>query len=185
MKIILVLLSLLLPIQNLNREQVTLDHCIDGDTASVIVKGKKQSVRFLAIDAPEYTKEIEAYGKESTDFVCDSLMNVSTIELEYDGAREDKYGRLLAWVFVDDELLQYQIVRNGLAEVAYIYDDYRYVEELYTAQDKARNEGLNIWSDTEYNASEFDLNYIFAVVVALGLSLLRYAIKRQSKKRFR
>ncbi|OCN05113.1 hypothetical protein A4S06_01650 [Erysipelotrichaceae bacterium MTC7] len=185
MKVFLLFITLCFPLQVIPREQVTLDHCIDGDTASFIVDGKKQSVRFLAIDAPEYTKEIEPYGKESTDFVCDALLDASKIELEYDGARNDKYGRLLAWIFIDNELLQYQIVEQGLAEVAYIYDDYRYVDDLYKVQNKAKDKKLQIWSTDDTKSPQIDIEYIIAVVVAVGLSLLRYRFKRQSKKRFR
>ena len=57
------------------------------------------------------------------------MTNAAKIELELnvDGDSKDKYGRLLAWVFVDGELLQEQIAREGLVEKFYDYGyDYTY-----------------------------------------------------------
>ena len=50
------------------RFEVTLDKCVDGDTAWFNVDGKKTKVRFLYIDTPESTNEIEPYGKEASEY---------------------------------------------------------------------------------------------------------------------
>ncbi|UPU39035.1 thermonuclease family protein [Erysipelothrix sp. Poltava] len=42
----------------------------------------------------------------------------------------DKYGRVIAWVYVDDALLQELLVSGGFAKVKYIYGDYLYVDKL-------------------------------------------------------
>ena len=92
------------------------------------------------------------------------------IELEYDEGsdREDKYGRQLAWVFVDGELLQRELVAQGLAEVKYIYGDYAYTEELYQIQEQAKRERLRIWSDeTDESGSE-----LVMIITILGVILI-------------
>lgn len=123
--------------------------CTDGDTAHFLVDGRDTTVRFLAIDTPEYTKEKEAYGKEASEFTCNALNDAEKIELEYDDGSQktDKYGRELAWVFVDGTLLQKELVQAGLAQVTYIYGDYQYTDELYQVQEQAKKEQLNIWSN--------------------------------------
>ena len=78
-----------------------------GKPSILINKGK-----IVAIDTPESTNEIEYYGKESSEFTCNSLKNAKTITLEYENNKKDKYDRTLAWIFVDDKLLQSEIIKN-------------------------------------------------------------------------
>ena len=66
--------------------------------------------------------------------------------MEYEKEKDDKYGRCLAWVFVDDELLQEQLIQKGYAKVAYLYGDYKYTSRLQEAEKKAKAERLGIWS---------------------------------------
>ena len=128
----------------------TLSVCVDGDTAKFMVDGQETSVRFLAIDTPETVKpgtEVQEFGKEASNFTCDALKNAEQIRLEFEeDNKTDKYGRLLAWIFVDDKLLQEELVKQGLAKVAYIYDDYKYTYLLESAEKTAKNEKINIWN---------------------------------------
>ena len=117
---------------------VKLTKCVDGDTAWFNIDGVNTKVRFLAIDTPESTNEVEYYGKESSEFTCNSLKNAKTITLEYENNKKDKYDRTLAWIFVDDKLLQSEIIKNGYGEVKYIYDDYKYTDILYENQKYAQ-----------------------------------------------
>ncbi len=135
-------------------EEVTFSKCIDGDTAKLIVQGKEKTVRFLAINTPEVAsnlKDEEPYGKEASDYTCNALKNAHKITLEYDGNsdKEDKYGRILAFVFVDDELLESKLISNGYAKVDYIYGDYNHLEDLKKEEEKAKNKKIGIWSEEE------------------------------------
>ena len=130
-----------------NKDEVHLERCVDGDTAWFEVDGESFKTRFLAIDAPEYTKKIEPWGKEASEMTCALLKEADKIELESDpnADRTDDYDRKLVWVFVDGELLQETLVREGLAEVTYLYDDYKYTDVLFKTQDLAKEEHLGIW----------------------------------------
>lgn len=177
--VILCLLFMVSPTSAAEQEVVTLDHCIDGDTAGLIVKGEQESVRFLAIDTPEYTKEKEPYGKEASNFVCNALEQAEQITLEYEPTNDrDKYGRLLAWVFVDGALLQEKVISEGLAEVAYIYDDYKYTDRLYEAQDVAKKEKLNLWSGEE----PVDYTTYIGSGVVVVLMILVLSFKKKGKR---
>lgn len=149
--ITLLLMLTLVPALANTRKTVQFSKCTDGDTAHFLMDGEDITVRFLAIDTPEYTKEKEPYGKEASEYTCSAISNATQIELEYDDGSDtsDKYGRHLAWVYVDGRLLQKELVQEGLAEVAYLYGDYAYTDELYEAQEQAKNKGLNIWSGEE------------------------------------
>ena len=141
-------------------EIVTLDKSVDGDTANgTTSSGTVYKTRFLAVDTPETvhpTKEVEAYGKEASDYTCETLTNAKEIKLEYDdnSDREDKYGRTLAWVWVDGVLLQQSLVEKGLAEVAYLYDDYQYTSLLQDAEVVAKANKVGQWSDEEPSSEE-------------------------------
>ena len=135
-----------------DKEVVTLDKCVDGDTASFIINGKKKKVRFLGIDTPESVhpyKEVEEYGKDASEYTCYILKNANTLELSYENnlSKTDKYGRILAWVWADDDLVQKKLVSIGYAEVKYIYANYSKLDELIKAQENARTKRLGIWYD--------------------------------------
>ncbi len=132
-------------------QEVSFVRCVDGDTAVFLVDGEETKFRFLAIDTPETvhpTKEVEAYGENASEYTCNKLSNASKIVVEYENSNKtDKYGRSLAWIWVDDSLLQKELVSVGYAEVAYIYGTYRYTESLCLIQKSARENALGLWQD--------------------------------------
>ena len=75
--------------------------------------------------------------------------DAKTIELEYDvdSDKEDKYNRLLAWVFVDGELLQDMLIQGGYAEVAYLYGNYKYTSLLQDHQTVVETKKIGIWNE--------------------------------------
>ncbi len=143
-----------------NTEIVTLEACVDGDTARFLnQKEETMKTRFLAIDTPETvhpTKEEEPFGKDASDYTCEMLTNAEEIKLEYDENSDetDYYGRRLAWVFVDGVLLQDLLVKNGYAEVTYLYDDYKYTSLLQESESIAKTKQIGIWSIEEEKQEE-------------------------------
>lgn len=158
-KIILIICLLYLFIPNIyasERETVTFSKCVDGDTIKVLIDKKEYTVRFLAVDTPESvhpTKDVEYYGKEASEYTCNKVKNAKKLELEYDqnSDKQDKYDRLLAWIFTDDELLQASLVELGYAKVAYLYGDYKYTDILKAKQELASAKSIGIWNTEELN----------------------------------
>lgn len=89
---------------------VKLTKCVDGDTAYFTKTGK---TRFLYVDTPESTNQIEPYGKAASSYTCTLLKQAKKIELQYDGPKKDKYGRTLAWVWVEGKLLEKLLIQKG------------------------------------------------------------------------
>jgi len=149
MKKVLLFISVFLFAFNVNAlstSDVTLKSCIDGDTANFIVDGEEIKARFLSINTPEYEKE--EYGKEASNYTCKLLKEAKSITLEFDLlATTDKYDRVLVWVWVDKDLLQEKLVSEGYAEVAYVYDKYKYADSLCLVQQDAIKKKKNIWSN--------------------------------------
>lgn len=134
-----------------NKFKVKLDKCVDGDTAKFIIDGEVKTVRFLSVNTPEIAhggNEGEVYGDEASEYTCNLLSNAKSIKLQYDPKSDetDKYGRVLAWVFVDDELLQEKLISDGMAEVKYVYDDYMYTADLKKLEVNAKNNKIGMWA---------------------------------------
>ncbi len=154
MKKILIILSILIVSINTvyAKEVVKFSKCVDGDTIKVEIDGEVKTVRFLAVDTPESvhpTKGMEYYGKEASNYTCEAVTKAKKIELEYDdnSDKEDKYDRLLAWVWVDDVLLQDELIKNGYAEVTYLYGDYKYTSLLQDHQAITEAKKIGIWNE--------------------------------------
>ncbi len=124
--------------------EVEVTSVVDGDTIKVIYKGEEVTVRLLYIDTPEATKEVEVYGYEATDTLKSFINNADSVYLEFDGAREDKYGRLLAWVWVDDLLVQEVLTKIGLVEDFYDYGNYKYEDIINNAMNYAKDNDVKI-----------------------------------------
>jgi len=95
-KILIILITLFINIGSIyasERQIVTLNKCVDGDTAWFNLNNETIKTRFLAIDTPESTNKIEEYGKEASSYTCNLLTNASVIEIEYDenSDKTDKY----------------------------------------------------------------------------------------------
>ena len=153
-KYIILLIILLLPINvnALEKKEVLFSSCIDGDTAVFKMNKRNIKVRFLAVDAPElkhFDTEEQPYAKEASNYTCKKLKNAKKIELEFDekSKKKDKYNRYLAWVFIDDKLLQNELVKNGYVKVTYLYDDYKYIDVLKKSEEKAKQSKKGIYND--------------------------------------
>lgn len=148
----------------LSKKEVKFSKCVDGDTARVILNKEEIKVRFLAIDTPESvhpTKEEEQFGKEASEYTCEKLKNAKTILIEYDpeSDKTDKYDRHLVWIYVDDILLQKDLIEKGYAKVAYLYGDYLYTDELKEVEEVAKKSGVGIWSDSTNQEKEENEEY--------------------------
>ena len=180
------------------KETVKYASCVDGDTIKVYINNEEKTIRLLAIDTPESVKpdtEVEYYGKEASEYTCNKIKKAKKIELEYDDNSDkyDKYDRILAWVFIDGKLLQTDLVENGYAEVAYLYNDYKYTDILKEKQELASAKGLGIWNTIakkEYDKSiSTDISNIeedygnIEVLIITGLFLLFVFISKTVLKK--
>lgn len=181
MKFIYAIFISLLFIVNVNAQklEVTLDSCVDGDTAWFILNNERIKTRFLAIDTPESTTKKEPYGKEASDFTCNILSNANKIEIEYDPNSDklDKYDRHLVWVFVDDTLLQDLIIKKGVGKVAYLYDDYQYTYILEASELIAKTSKIGIWSDTN------DYLYVILSIIIFVIILIICIFNKKVRKK--
>jgi len=123
-------------------ETAIVSRVVDGDTI-VLVGGDR--VRLLGINTPEQGQHLylEA-GQRLEELVLDE-----TVLLESDVTDKDKYDRQLRYVYIDGddgyENVNVRMVGEGFASVYIIEPDHRHVEELMTAEEFAREQGLGVW----------------------------------------
>ena len=121
---------------NTQRYLATLERCTDGDTARFLVEGESISVRFLSIDTPELARDglaAQPYAQEAANLACTHLQKADEILLELDPYQDsqDRYGRWLAYVWVDEVLLQEILIEAGLADLRYAHEVSLYDDQLH------------------------------------------------------
>ena len=185
-----------------NKIEVELVGTVDGDTAKFKMNGEQITVRFLGINTKETVDpEIgeEAWGKEASNFTKEKLENATKIELEFDSSTDekDKYNRYLAWIWVDDELLQNSLVESGLAENYMLKNNYKYAGILQESEENAKNNKLGIWSDEtnniqnnenntiEGNKTDIEDNNLLYMIISITIVLIIsiFNITHNTKKR--
>lgn len=102
---------------------------IDGDTINVLIDGRSYRVRYIGIDTPE--RDEVCFG-EATDANA-TYVSGQTVRLVQDTSNTDRYDRLLRYVYLDEVLVNAELVAGGWAESKrYAPDDelYNYLERL-------------------------------------------------------
>lgn len=131
--------------------RVTQYRVVDGDTYELQLAGQREpiKVRALLIDTPELHPQVEPYAKAAKKRVEQLLDHAQTIQIEYEGAKTDRYGRHLAHIWVDDRLLQEQLVSEGLAIPRYIHylPNSRYASAVRQAGQYAKAHHIGVWKD--------------------------------------
>lgn len=188
MKIIILLILSFLNINSVSaKELVTFHSCVDGDTFHVTINNEKQTIRMIAIDTPETVhpkKEDEYYGKEASEYTCNKVKNADKIEIEYDenADKKDKYNRIIAWVFVDDILLQNDLIEKGYAKLGYLYDDYKYTHILEKSQELASANNIGMWSEYEGTEEKTYSQKEIIIIIVLIIIILFSSNKKITKK---
>ncbi len=156
-KYLFIMILLVLPISTFaldSENEVALSNCSDENSARFVLGTEELKVKFIGIQSEalvEGTENDEVKEVNVSDYVCSLLKNAKKIKLVYepDINNKDKYGRTYSWVFVDDILLQENLVQKGYAKVAFLYDDYKYNDELLSAEKTAKEEKIGVWREKE------------------------------------
>jgi len=134
---------------------------IDGDTMRIIVNGKEETVRLLLVDTPETvhpTKPVQPFGPEASQYAKEMLTG-KEVEIELDVRERDKFGRLLAYLYINGQMFNEMLLENGLARVAYVYPpNTKYVDRFKEIEKKAKQKEKGIWSIENYVTEDEGFN---------------------------
>jgi micrococcal nuclease len=115
---------------------------IDGDTIE-LESGER--VRYLLVDTPESTSDVECWGPEAKE-ANRVLVEGQIVELEYDEECTDGYERLLAYVSLDGRLVNEVIIERGHGCVLHIPPNGEdRVEAMRAAEEHARQHRNGLW----------------------------------------
>lgn len=149
---------------------VTVAYYVDGDTTGFnysntaeiqkldVSQGTK--MRYQNIDTPEsYEGNIQEFGLVAKAYTKSRLSSAGRIRVQSveDGSVKETFDRMLGWVWADDHLLNFDIVKRGYSNVAFsavdimTYKDVSYTNFLYHAQLYAQKRGLGIHGEVDPN----------------------------------
>ncbi|HEX2439996.1 MAG TPA: thermonuclease family protein [Methylomirabilota bacterium] len=142
---------LLLPVSTTAETGSTLEgavvRVVDGDTVHVRIGARLEKVRYIGVNAPEVhhpTKGEEPGGREATE-VNRRLVEGRSVRLELDVQARDRYGRLLAYVWVGDTMINAELVRLGYAQVMTVPPNVRHQSLFLALQRDARSAQRGLW----------------------------------------
>ncbi len=132
-------------ISEVGQQEALVVRVIDGDT--VEIEGE-QRVRYIGIDAPEIahpTGPAEYFGEEAAEANRELALG-KIVSLERDVEDRDEYGRWLRYVWLDDTMINAELVRLGCAYAYSLPPNVRYQELFLRLEREAREQKLGLWA---------------------------------------
>lgn len=121
---------------------------IDGDTIDVkLANGSEERVRYIGMDTPEVHGQVECYGREASAY-NECLVGGKTVWLELDVQERDRYGRLLAYVYLDSDgqaMVNAILLSQGYAQIMTVPPNVKYADRFLRLQQEARGAGRGLW----------------------------------------
>ena len=118
---------------------------VDGDTFKAKVQGAVMDFRLQAADAPEHD---QPYGAEATSELA-KLVRGRKLVFVFDDV--DRYGRIVARVWVGNVDVNREMITRG---AAWFDSDYASDDELYHAEQQARDAKRGLWSLPQHKRIE-------------------------------
>jgi endonuclease YncB( thermonuclease family) len=121
----------------------------DGDTFVAAVAGRQERVRVIGVDAPETVapnRPVEPFGRQASSFARRHLTG-ATVRLAGDAEPRDRYGRLLAYVWLaDGTFWNALLVAEGYAQQLTIPPNVTYAGLFRRLVAEARREERGLWA---------------------------------------
>jgi micrococcal nuclease len=120
---------------------------LDGDTIVVERGSYHDTVRLLGIDTPEThhpTKPVQCYGPEASAYTTSRLLG-RLVQLEDDVERHDVYGRRLAYVHLDGDNFDEELLRRGYARLLVIEPNHEHARDMLDDELGARARRAGLW----------------------------------------
>jgi micrococcal nuclease len=120
-------------------------HIVDGDT---FYCQDGQKVRLIGIDSPE--RDQHPFGDQARRALLQLIPPGTSVGLQQDVASNDRYGRVLAYVWIDSTLINEAMVKNGWAVLYTVPPNIKYANRLERAQKEARALRSGLWSGSGF-----------------------------------
>ena len=121
----------------------------DGDTLRVEIEGREEPVRLIGIDTPETHGQgglRECFGREAAARTAELVPVGTTVQLVRDAEARDRYGRLLAYVYLEDgTFVNMTLAEEGYAASLTIPPNVAHTDEFTAAVSTARDANRGLW----------------------------------------
>lgn len=128
-------------------EAAVVTKVLDGDTIEVRIGARTDVVRLLGVDTPEThhpTKPVECFGPEAAAYSASRLTG-RAVRLEDDVERRDVYDRRLAYVYVDGERFNDELLTRGYARLFVIPPNGSHARTMLAEELAAKRQGHGLW----------------------------------------
>jgi micrococcal nuclease len=124
---------------------------VDGDTIYVQLADRVEKIRYIGVNTPEIHHPIkgEEPGGREAAAMNRRLVGGRPVRLELDVRSRDRYGRLLAYVWLGDTMVNAELVRRGYAQVMTVPPNVRYQDLFVKLQREARDAGRGLWREIQ------------------------------------
>jgi micrococcal nuclease len=133
---------------SIDTESARVIRVIEGDTIEVdLGRRQREKVRYLGINTPETShprQGVEPFGPEAKE-ANRRLVEGQMVRLEFDVQARDRFGRLLAYVYVGNLMVNAELVRQGYAQAATYPPNMRYQELFLRLQREAQEAKRGLW----------------------------------------
>jgi micrococcal nuclease len=127
----------------------TVVEVIDGDTIDVrFANGRVERIRMLGADTPEVKdprKPVQCFGPEASAYTHTRVPSGTRVRLETDVEQRDKYGRLLAYVYVGGVRYEDELLRLGYARLLIIPPNGEHARAMLQAELSAKAARRGLW----------------------------------------
>ena len=124
------------------------ERVVDGDTIVVRIDGRSERVRYIGVDTPESVKpgvRVQCFAKTAAKENAKLVLG-RDVRLTYDAEARDRYGRLLAYVWRGDLLVNAELVRLGYGKPLEIAPNLAHAAELRRLATAAKRGRRGLWS---------------------------------------
>ena len=120
---------------------------VDGDTLHVRLADRLEKVRYIGVNAPEVHHPSRGEEPGGTEAYARNrqLVEGKRVRLELDVQARDRYGRLLAYVWVGATMVNAELLRLGYAQVMTVPPNVRHQALFVKLQRDAREAGRGLW----------------------------------------
>jgi endonuclease YncB( thermonuclease family) len=148
----------------------TIDRVVDGDTVAVAINNRPEKLRLSHLDTEESNhgsdKPVTPWGKEAKQKAIRLLPPGTPVTLEFAGTEpqeicleryRDNFGRLLVWLYQDDQDFQQAMILEGYSPYfsKYGYADFPSHHARYLAAERAAQAAhIGVWDQVGVNGSE-------------------------------
>lgn len=121
---------------------------VDGDTIHVRIGGRVEKVRYIGVNTPELhhpTRREEPGGRQA-HAANRRLVEGKRVRLDLDVQSRDRYGRMLAYVWIGETMVNAELIRLGFAQVMTVPPNVRHQALFLKLQRAAREAGRGLWA---------------------------------------